>query len=371
MSEQAKKTVIGSVVFVDIVEYSQKTVAKQLALKGWFNDITSQALKNIPVTERIVLDTGDGAALCFLGDPEEALFAANSLRVALIESDYPELTLRMGINLGPLKIVKDINGQPNVIGDAINVAQRVMSFSQPNQILVSRSYYEVVARLSDEYLKLFHYLGIHKDKHIREHEVYEVCVTSTAGGAAPAVKEQVAVQVEVEKAVRIPEAEQAPVTSLDPQTLARLEASLAQHIGPLAKLIAKQAAQKTTSFQELCQMLAESVPAGEHRTAFLRDVEKFSSIPSSAHKGASVAAPSESVAARGGSEARKTKEWNPATLTLVEQHLARCIGPLARILVKKTAGNAVSVDELLRVLAKNIESEEERKAFLKLADKIH
>lgn len=370
MSEQAKRTVICSVVYADIVEFSQKTVAKQLALKGWFNDITSQALKNIPVTERIVLDTGDGAALCFLGDPEEALFAANSLRVALTESDYPELTLRIGINLGPVKIVTDINGQPNVIGDAINVAQRVMSFSQPNQILVSRSYYEVVARLSDEYLKLFNYLGIHKDKHIREHEVYEVRIRSTAAGAAPAVKEQAAVQVEAEEVALVPMAEQVPATSFDPQTLARLEASLARHIGPLAKLIVKQADQKSSNIEQLCQILAESIPAGEHKTAFLGDVEKFSSIPSSAHEGTSVAAPGESVAARGGSGERKTKEWDPATLALVEQHLAQIVGPLARILVKKTASNAASVDELLRILAKNIEGEEARKAFLKLADKI-
>jgi hypothetical protein len=49
-----------------------------------------------------------------------------------------------------------------------------MSFAKPEQVLVSRSYYEVVSRLSEESSKLFTYEGSRTDKHIREHEVYGV-----------------------------------------------------------------------------------------------------------------------------------------------------------------------------------------------------
>jgi hypothetical protein len=49
-----------------------------------------------------------------------------------------------------------------------------MGFSEPSQILVARSYYEVVSCLSDAYAKLFHYEGSRTDKHVREHEVYAV-----------------------------------------------------------------------------------------------------------------------------------------------------------------------------------------------------
>jgi outer membrane biosynthesis protein TonB len=80
----------------------------------------------------------------------------------------------MGINLGPVKLVKDINGHPNIIGDGINVAQRIMSFARPGQIVVSRSYYDVVSNLASEYAKLFHYEGSRTDKHVREHEIYVV-----------------------------------------------------------------------------------------------------------------------------------------------------------------------------------------------------
>ncbi|MEO8163769.1 MAG: adenylate/guanylate cyclase domain-containing protein, partial [Betaproteobacteria bacterium] len=102
----------------------------------------STALDAVAARDRIILDTGDGAAIAFLGDPEDALFVALAIR------DNSELPVRMGVNLGPVRLVKDINGQANIIGDGINVAQRVMSFSDTGQLLVSRSFYEVASRLS-------------------------------------------------------------------------------------------------------------------------------------------------------------------------------------------------------------------------------
>jgi len=85
----------------------------------------------VPITDRIILDTGDGAAVNFLGDVEAALTAALRLRASLLSEDpylEPQLLVRIGINLGPVRLVRDINGQPNIVGDGINVAQRVMVF---------------------------------------------------------------------------------------------------------------------------------------------------------------------------------------------------------------------------------------------------
>ncbi len=177
MSQATNRTFICSVVFLDIVEYSQKPVDEQIKLKNRFNIILSEAIKDVAINDRIILDTGDGAAISFLGDPEDALFVALSIRDAIVAekgTSTPFLSARIGINLGPVKLVQDINGQRNLIGDGINVAQRVMSFGKPEQILVSRSYFEVISRLSQEYAKLFHYEGARADKHVREHQVYSV-----------------------------------------------------------------------------------------------------------------------------------------------------------------------------------------------------
>jgi hypothetical protein len=85
-----------------------------------------------------------------------------------------KVPVRAGVNLGPVRLVKDLNGQMNIIGDGINVAQRVMSFARPGQLLVSRSFYEVVSCLSRDYASLFRHEGSRTDKHVRAHEVYAV-----------------------------------------------------------------------------------------------------------------------------------------------------------------------------------------------------
>jgi len=180
MIEQPSRTLVCSIVFLDIVEYSTKPVAEQLLLKQAFNKLLSSSLENVPARDRVVLDTGDGAGITFLGDPEDALFVAMSLRAAARAEATGAIAIRVGINLGPVRLVKDINGQMNIIGDGINVAQRVMSFAQSGQLLVSRSFYEVVSCLSLDYASLFSYVGARTDKHVREHEVYSVGIGTDA-----------------------------------------------------------------------------------------------------------------------------------------------------------------------------------------------
>ncbi|MEQ1519556.1 MAG: adenylate/guanylate cyclase domain-containing protein, partial [Usitatibacteraceae bacterium] len=192
MLDQGNRTFIGSVVFVDIVGYSKKSVSEQIALKDRFTSILADSLKDIAVEQRIILDTGDGAAMSFLGDPEDALFVGMHMRdylqrayasLSLPENSAQEdvdigpqgdLSVRIGINLGPVKLLRDINGHPNIVGDGINVAQRIMTFARPGQIVVSRSYFDVVSVISEEYAKLFKYEGSRTDKHVREHEIYVV-----------------------------------------------------------------------------------------------------------------------------------------------------------------------------------------------------
>ena len=174
MPESPGRTLVTSVLFLDIVGYSKRSVADQMSMKKVFNDALAKSLKPIPIPERVILDTGDGAAVTFLGNPEDALFAG------LVLQRENTLDVRIGINLGPVRVVRDLNGQTNILGDGINVGQRVMSFAEQGQLLVSRSFYEVVSRLSEQYENLFTHVGERKDKHVRAHEVYSVNVPPEA-----------------------------------------------------------------------------------------------------------------------------------------------------------------------------------------------
>ena len=181
MINRANRTFICAVLFVDIVDYSKKPVSQQLRIKERFNTCLSATLQDIAANDRIILDTGDGAAINFLGDLEDALFVAISLAQSFTKpaDEGFAIDVRIGINLGPVQLVRDINGQLNIIGDGINVAERVMSFAGSGQVLVSRWYFEAVTRISEDYTHLFTYQGSRTDKHVREHEIYAVASMGT------------------------------------------------------------------------------------------------------------------------------------------------------------------------------------------------
>jgi class 3 adenylate cyclase len=169
MADNTNRTLVCSVLFIDIVGYSKKGVGDQVRLKQNFNAVLTSALEQVPPRERVVVDTGDGAAVTFLGDPEGALFCG----LAVLDK-VGEIPVRMGINLGPVSLMKDINGLDNVVGDGINVAERVMGFAAQGQVLVSRSFYEVVSLLTKDYSELFRKEESRTDKHDRAHELYAV-----------------------------------------------------------------------------------------------------------------------------------------------------------------------------------------------------
>jgi class 3 adenylate cyclase len=360
---------ICTVVFVDIVQYSEQVVSDQVQMKSRFSALVGDALEHTPVADRLVVDTGDGAALCFLGAPEDALFAANSLRSRVLQASPPHgLRLRLGINLGPVRVVKDINGRTNVIGDGINVAQRVMSFADPNQILVSRSYYEVVSRLSPEYGQLFQYAGMHRDKHVREHEVYEVQLSPWADLHHEAEADSAPVSA---AAVPRPAAGGGPAAQFDAALLGRLTTALVREIGPVAKLLVRRAAERAPDAATLCQTLADSVPAS-HRDSFLASLADVTR--GRAGDPADVSgAPRTTGRGPAGPHGVQTEglggEIGPDLLARAEQLLARHIGPLARILVREAAQHAVSPRDLFERLALHIDNAEVRKFFVAQADR--
>lgn len=176
-----------SVLFMDLVSHSLRSVGEQVALKAQLDDLVACVLEGLPAERHLAIDTGDGAALCFLGDPQDALAAALRLREALDAAHRPPaLQVRCGLHIGPVRVVHDINRRINVIGDGINMARRVMDFAQPNQVLASCAFRDVIARRGDDRRGLFCYVGPHMDKHGRVHELHVLDdgATRTAPGSA-------------------------------------------------------------------------------------------------------------------------------------------------------------------------------------------
>ena len=373
-TDSQKRNWLGTVVFTDIVGYSKCPVDLQIDIKEHFNQLISESIASTKDSERVVIDTGDGIALCFLGDPEHAIVSSMDLRaeVVLQSQGAPvPYEVRTGINVGPVRLVTDINGRFNVLGDGINVAQRVMSFAGPNQVLASRAFYDVAWCLSDSYSNLFQYFGVRKDKHAREHVLYEVITgesdTITIGrtetGPAPEMEEHTRV-------IRSRLAsETAPMSNAnwDDEVLRKIENELMLYIGPLAKVVVRKEASRAMSLEDLQVRIAKSIPAGKKRQAYMARMSQEDDVSGEYGNHQTIALDPEPFSSPEPERvtAPEGVQWPPDLLATLQDRLAEYVGPLASMLVRKASRRAVDEQDLVKRLANEIEDPNDRDRFLR------
>jgi hypothetical protein len=146
-------------------------------------------------------------------------------------------------------------------------------------------------------------------------------------------------------------------TAFDRETLKKIEAELAIHIGPIAPMVVKSGAKKATTLARLIELVAAEISDDKHRTAFLK---KFAHGEKSVPTGAPAAAATSP-------EITAPPRFDAATLAKAEAELAKYIGAVARVVVKRAAGKARDEPELYLLIADQIADKEERKAFVRMA----
>jgi class 3 adenylate cyclase len=157
---------------------SRSIGGQQTAAKATFVAIIRSNIAALRETDYRIRDTGDGALIAFVTDPEHALYMALAIaqdfgRAAAV-AGFPSNSLRTGLHLGAVKEVIDVEARPNYIGDGINAAKRIMDFAAPGQITASRAFFDAVAGLDAAFGALFRHVGAPDDKHARAHELYTV-----------------------------------------------------------------------------------------------------------------------------------------------------------------------------------------------------
>jgi serine/threonine protein kinase len=366
-----RKNMLGTVMFLDLVAYTKHSIDQQVVLKERVNELLIKALKGVAEDSRIVIDTGDGAATCFLGDPEEALQSALLLRGLLLQKYGQTLSVRIGLHLGPIRIVFDINQRVNVVGDGINVAQRIMDFALPNQVVVSRAYYDVISRITDSTAGMFNAMGPHLDKHLRSHELY--AVLDAPSRPAPA---ELASHKQFENTASF-----AMLATLTPETVAEIESELSKSIGPLAKVLIKKTLLRSVSAQGLRELLAVSIPDAAARELFLHPAShKTQPLHNTAGDWLGTANRPQTDASQPATGSRSgpasvsapvfSSHFSAEQLAQLERILSLFIGPLARMLVKQEVTRHATLETLLQALAAQVDRPAERLKFLASAQKI-
>ena len=128
----------GYIFFMDIVKYSAKPTAEQKRVIDELSRMV-KATKQFKSANRagklVALPTGDGMVLGFFTNVLDAFLCA--LDVAKRVYKHPSIGLRMGVHYGPCVPIRDINDNPNISGDGINMAQRVMDAGDNDHLLIS------------------------------------------------------------------------------------------------------------------------------------------------------------------------------------------------------------------------------------------
>ena len=142
----------ATILFIDIVSFSTKPTAEQRRLvESLTSEIVHEVrtLLNPPqdTSSIVALPTGDGLALGFLHRTNQPWDRATILRLILRmhqwanNQSFPHnlVSLRVGVHVGAVELITDINGNANICGDTINFAQRVMDSAGPRQTLFSEA----------------------------------------------------------------------------------------------------------------------------------------------------------------------------------------------------------------------------------------
>jgi class 3 adenylate cyclase len=331
------RTWLCSVLFAAIVHQTRQTPEVQRSWKGRFSRYVAVAVQDVHEADRYLIDTPDGAAVCFPGDPEPAMLSALRLLASLTREEPREgaLRARLGIHLGPVKLARDVNGNLSGSGDGMNVGERVMSFAGENQILASRAFFEVLSCLSDRYVDLFSYSGARKDKHDRQHVLYEL-------------------RPKAETAVAAPPAEAASAAALDLGAVDRIESCLSQFLGPMAHHLVRNAAAGAITPEEIIQAMLAYIPQKDDQRRFLElcgtdFITRPAADPDAVQPEPGPLAPAE--------------RFDPGLLDRLRRELAVHIGPVARFVVERTSQRARTEGELYELLAQEIPSPDERARF--------
>jgi hypothetical protein len=170
--------------FTDIVAGSNPTVpSKEQARKVVvLNELIArtETFQHRDVNSTVILPTGDGMAIGFSDSPEYPLRLSIQLHKILTEYNKSrkrkdeKVLLRIGIDIGPVYIIKDLNGQDNVWGPGIILTRRVMDLAGDQNIFCSSRFAEDVRVLSPEYKEIMHPIGDYSIKHGEQLNIFNI-----------------------------------------------------------------------------------------------------------------------------------------------------------------------------------------------------
>lgn len=148
-SNERPKPEIAQVLFMDIVRFTALEPREQVEAYYELQDLVRNTVecRRRKKSDVVFRSSGDSMAVTFFRDPLAPIRCA--IEISRNIRRQASIQLRTGIHSDLIFRSTDLTKQPDVIGNAINIAQRVASGGDPNHILLSEDMGKILISLGD------------------------------------------------------------------------------------------------------------------------------------------------------------------------------------------------------------------------------
>jgi serine/threonine-protein kinase len=150
-----------------------------------------------------------------------------------------------------------------------------------------------------------------------------------------------------------------PPPGWEPAVLKQIEQQLMRILGPVAKVMVRRGATRTTDIDILYRLLAENLTNPAEHSAFLAGRQRLQGVPRSEPGATTVLAPKAQPQATG-----LTVQLTPDAIEEATRRLTHYIGPIAKVAAKRAATQATSRHHFHMLLAEQLTDPKERARFL-------
>ena len=160
---------------------------------------------------------------------------------------------------------------------------------------------------------------------------------------------------------------QAATQAFDDVLLATVERQLVRFVGPMARILVRQAAAHAQDTRALYALLADHIDDAKERQRFARlgipeaSGSRPAAQPTTASRGGTRSVGTQSTA---GTRTRSPRPLEQPFVDRTTARLAVYLGPIAKIVARKPAQQTHDCDEFVRLVAEHIGTQE-RDAFLR------
>jgi hypothetical protein len=206
-----------------------------------------------------MLGIGGAGLLVNFDHPTHTLNFTRALLALAHSSSWDLPPLRIGIHVAAFQRATSDSPESTISGSSIDGAMRVAGLAEPNQALATAQFQTVVVHLLKLGSGALHPLGKRTTSSGKTLDVFEV---QPSGTPAPAPSPTPSAAAETRATV--PESD-----PLGSDVLAQIEHALAEQIGPIARVLMKQASAHLPDQNRFLIHLADAVPEPDKRREFL------------------------------------------------------------------------------------------------------